>query len=202
MRSSRPCGRRGTGALELRGITLRGGRSLLSGGGSILLLPGATLAAEHCAFVGNRAVFGSGGALASRGGAVSLERVRFEANEATLRGGALSLTAYTEADARAAADGSVAAPAAVALIGGASGVVFETNRAGRGGDDVMLCGAGAAFAPRPPPSASVAECAEASATSRAGSVPAEGPAMLRPSDGAMSALEDATEALDLLTADG
>ena len=95
--------------------------ALLGGGGSVWLLPGGRLQATDCVFSRNRAVFGSGGALAARvesgGGepAVALRRVVFDRNEATWRGGALSLTAVPPVAGPSAR--SAAGTAAAALVG-------------------------------------------------------------------------------------
>ena len=180
--------------LTLRRVTLRGGRSLLSGGGALLLLPGATLDASECAFEANRAVLGSGGAIASRGATVRLHKVRFADNEATLRGGALCQTCTSEV-----------MRATTTL----EEVDWHANRAGRGGDDVMLC-AGAALIPRPSSAAcSLAESTEPAGSragaDSAGEEPPDGlsaPTRLVLSGGSMSALECSNEALELLERKG
>ncbi|KAL1503823.1 hypothetical protein AB1Y20_012290 [Prymnesium parvum] len=110
------------GVLQLRGVTLTGGRAMLSSGGAVFLLPGATLEATDVTFSRNRAVFGSGGAVASRGAAVLAERCAFLDNEATFRGGALSATSL---------------PSAAATLR-LRGVSFDGNGAARGAADVQL----------------------------------------------------------------
>ena len=139
------------GTLTLRDVTLEGGRALLSGGGSVLLMPGARLSASGVSFTGNRAVLGSGGAIASRGAAeVKLFSTRFERNEATWRGGALSFAADICLR-RGGSDASAGTPPCESksvLTGtdpssaGPSGwVEFFSNRAGRGGGDASVSGA-------------------------------------------------------------
>ena len=137
----------GGGTVRLRGLHLTGGRALLSSGGSVLLLPGGTLEAENVGFVANRAVFGSGGAIAARGGRLQLRRVAFEANQATWRGGALSLSGIVGGDdhdhehehEHLDADGhdETAGGAGVAHL---ERVLWAANGAARGADDVELCG--------------------------------------------------------------
>ena len=161
------------GRLTLRRVELTGGRALLSGGGAVLALRGSELLAEAVRFVRNRAVFGSGGAIAARLARVELRDTSFEANSATLRGGALALSGGAEhlvegvlgdgADAdgeaapsagsklkvsrlRAAAGPQGAARAAAAAAEAVATRVTwrgsdesRRNRAGRGGDDVLLC---------------------------------------------------------------
>ena len=65
----------------------------------MLVLPGAVLDATDVTFEGNRAVLGSGGAIASHGATLRLKRVTFLGNEATLRGGALLHASYSAAGA-------------------------------------------------------------------------------------------------------
>ena len=213
----------GGARLSLRGVHLRRGRALLSGGGAVLLLPGGTLDALDCTFAHNKATLGSGGAIASRGAALKLHRVRFERNEATLRGGALSHMSHSAAAAaeellhiglHSSGGSGMAATAAL------DAVVWEGNRAGRAGGDVMLC-AGATLSPRPTEgTCAISECAEQSAASKAGtaifasSIDAEGggtaaespPAgavgRLQLSAGSMMGLECASEGLELLEIEG
>ena len=131
------------GTLTLRDVTLEGGRALLSGGGSVLLMPGARLSASGVSFTGNRAVLGSGGAIASRGAAeVKLFSTRFERNEATWRGGALSFAADICLR-RGGSDASAGTPPCESKsvltgtdpssAGPSDWVEFFSNRAGRGG---------------------------------------------------------------------
>ena len=124
----------GGGKLRLIGVSLKGGRALLGGGGSVMVLPGATLEAADSSFVRNRALLGSGGAIAARGAIVILSRVVFEANEASWRGGAISLvsTNVTELD----EDDAVTGLASAQLVE----VTFEGNTANRGADDAALSG--------------------------------------------------------------
>ena len=181
------------GRLTLRRVRLTGGRALLSGGGAVLALRDSEVLAEAVSFVDNRAVFGSGGAISARLARVELRDTTFEANTATLRGGALALSGGAEhlaenvlaggADAdgeaaasagsklkesrlRAAAGPEGAARAAAAEAAAAEAVATRVawrgsdesrrNRAGRGGDDVLLC-AGAQLTP--PDAASTAAAA-------------------------------------------
>ena len=180
-------------------MELTGGRALLSGGGAVLALRGSEVLAEAVSFVRNRAVFGSGGAIAARLARVELRDTSFEANSATLRGGALALSGGAEhlvegvpgggadADGEAAASAgsklkesrlrAAAGPqgAARAAAAAAEAVARRVtwrgsdestrNRAGRGGDDVLLC-AGAQLttpdAASTSAAAAVARCGEAS----------------------------------------
>ena len=74
-------------------LTLANGRSTLAGGGAVLLLPRAALEATGVTFSRNRAVLGSGGAVAARGGSrLKLVHAKLKDNYASWRGGALSLT--------------------------------------------------------------------------------------------------------------
>ena len=125
--------------LRLKSVVLTGGRALLSGGGSVLLLPGATLEAESVTFRGNRAVFGSGGAIACRGASLSLRGCRFEGNTASLRGGAISVISAAAA-ATAASHADAQMPDATRSTISVDGVSWEGNIAGHGANDVQLSG--------------------------------------------------------------
>ena len=168
----------------------------------MLLLSGARFEATDCAFVRNRALIGSGGAIAARGASLSLARVLFEANEASWRGGALSLTSTNT---------SVADADVLDGVGHASAmmreVTFNGNTANRGADDVSLVG-GAELAPRPRPTDAAVEAAPAGAegiatgpngTFGSGAL-SELPHIhrLTLSSGSMAALECASEALEVL----
>jgi len=166
----------GDARLTLRRVHFRNGRSLLSGGGAVLVLPGAVLDATDVTFEGNRAVLGSGGAIASHGATLRLKRVTFLGNEATLRGGALLHASYSAAGAAEellhTGLGSVhtrpgSSPGSSGSSGSSAGfvigsspraataelaeVVWEANRAGRvvSSADVMLC-KGATLRPHVP----------------------------------------------------
>ena len=131
----------GGGKLRLGRLRLTGGRALLSSGGSVLLLPGGTLDADNVGFVANRAVFGSGGAIAARGGHLQLRHVAFEANHATWRGGALSLTGTGggggDDDSEHVDDDEMFDGRGSARL---QKVQWAANGAARGADDVELCG--------------------------------------------------------------
>ena len=159
-----------------------------------MVLPGAVLDATDVAFEANRAVLGSGGAIASHGATLRLKRVTFLGNEATLRGGALLHASYSAAGAAeellhtglgsvhtrpgsspgssGSSTGFVLGSSPRAATAELAEVVWEANRAGRvvSSADVMLC-AGATLRPRPRAEAcALSECDEQSASNVLGTV--------------------------------
>ena len=125
------------GTVALDGVTIRGGRALLSSGGAAMVLAGGSLSATDTRFEANRAAYGAGGAVAVRGGKATFTRVVFAENWATWRGGALSLSSYQRA-----ADGTLGESASVGkAVGEATieGVTYRGNAAGHGAADVQLC---------------------------------------------------------------
>ena len=195
--------------LTLRGLTLRGGRSLLSGGGSVLALPGSALRVADAKFDANRALMGSGGAIAARGAAVSLARVTLTSNEATWRGGALSLSSLAFVDDEAAPGFASARAALGQAEASLDDVHWKSNRAGRGGDDVTISGE---VTISPPPSQLAAAVELSAAASGEGGEDggkgvgaargllggAGGGRGLRFSDASMLALECTAETLEVL----
>lgn len=200
------------GVLSLSALTLRGGRSMLSGGGAALVLPEGALTASDVTFTGNRALMGSGGAIAARGSSVKLTRVALVSNEATWRGGALSLTSLGGGVDAALETKTADVGASTATL---EAVRWEGNRAGRGADDVTIS-RGAVVSPSPsqlkatvelsgdmldPPSVdSERGIASGGASGIYGG--AGGGRGLHLADASMLTLECASEALDLLDQKG
>ena len=202
----------GGGSLTLRALTLRGGRSMLSGGGAVLVLPEGALTASDVTFEANRALMGSGGAIAARGGSIELTRVALVSNEATWRGGALSLTSLAGGVTAGLEPQTADVGASTATL---EEVRWEGNAAGRGADDVTISrGAGVSPSPsklkatvelssdalEPPSLDSASGVASGGASGIYGG--AGGGRGLHLADASMLALECASEALDLLDQKG
>uniref|UniRef100_A0A7S4BK02 Fe2OG dioxygenase domain-containing protein n=1 Tax=Chrysotila carterae TaxID=13221 RepID=A0A7S4BK02_CHRCT len=125
------------GDLTLENVSLRGGRSLLSGGGAVMIVAGA-LRVRGGSFESNRAVLGSGGAVAARcaiGCELSFESVTFRANSATWRGGAISTFGGVLEETRK-ERATMGHPTTVEF----SKVEFVDNSAARGAPEIHACG--------------------------------------------------------------
>jgi len=157
------------GALSLSRVRLAHGRVALSSGGSVLLLPNATLSATDCAFESNRAALGSGGAIAALGSAsVALLRVAFRRNSASWCGGAISMQRTGEGRASLSlrgvggvgGDGGGVGDESGGHVAASSGgvMVWEANGAGFGGADIHLCPE--SLLPTAPGGVRFAACAE------------------------------------------